>query len=334
MTAGEALRLDAFIARANAAYYGTRDPFADFTTAPEISQVFGELIGAWAAVTWEALGRPAEVKLVELGPGRGTLIADALRLIRATAPDFAAALRLHLVEFSPRLTERLAASFPEARLHVALDEVPPGPAVVIANEFLDALPIRQFVRRGGGFTERFVLDGRFLERPATAAPAVPATLLAEVAEGDVVERCEAAEHVADLLASRIASSRSAALIIDYGGELPFGDSLQALRAARPSDPLATPGEADLTAHVDFASLRAVAARPGVAVHGPVPQGRLLTRLGLYQRARALAAADPGIVEASARLAQPERMGLLFKALALLPDDLPPPSGFEPAPAPA
>src|SRR5690348_9437296 len=148
-------RLDRFMARANAAYYATHDPFADFTTAPEISQVFGEIIGLWAAITWQALGSPDPVLLVEAGPGRGTLMADALRAVRKMAPGFAGALRVHLIETSPRLRAAQAARVPAATWHDSLAAVPAAPMILVANEFLDALPIRQFIRRRDGWNERF-----------------------------------------------------------------------------------------------------------------------------------------------------------------------------------
>jgi SAM-dependent MidA family methyltransferase len=156
-------RLDAFMARANAAYYATHDPFADFTTAPEITQVFGELLGLWAAVTWDLLGRPAPVLLVEAGPGRGTLMADALRAVTQAAPEFRAALSLHLIETSPRLRALQAERLPGATWHDRLDTIPQAPLLLLANEFLDALPIRQFVRRGDTWTERHVGPDGFVE---------------------------------------------------------------------------------------------------------------------------------------------------------------------------
>ncbi len=231
-------RLDAFMARANAAYYANHDPFADFTTAPEISQVFGETLGAWAAIVWAQLGRPQTVVLAELGPGRGTLMADALRLAGRVAADFAAAARVHFVERSPRLAAMLRERFPQAVLHGDVEELPLGPAIVIGNEFLDALPVRQFVRRGSGWAERFVADGVFVERPAA-----PESVPLEAGEGEVVELGAAAREVVGFLARRAARGDLAALLIDYGGEgrLP-GGSLQALRAGRPADPLEASGE--------------------------------------------------------------------------------------------
>jgi SAM-dependent MidA family methyltransferase len=166
-------RLDRFMARANAAYYATRDPFRDFTTSPEISQVFGEILGLWAAVTWELIGRPNPVLLVECGPGRGTLMADALRAVVQVAPAFGAAVRLHLVETSPRLRALQAERLPGAVWHDRLEAVPAGPMLLVANEFLDALPIRQFVQREAGWMERYVEDGRFVEVAAGPLPHPP-----------------------------------------------------------------------------------------------------------------------------------------------------------------
>lgn len=316
-------RLDAFMARSNALYYASHDPFQDFTTSPEISQVFGESLGAWAAVTWEAMGRPDRVVLAELGPGRGTLMQDAWRTIRAVSPGFAVASSLHLVETSPRLralqAERLAATW-----HDDVQLLPPGPLILLANEFLDALPIRQFVRRGAAWTERWVEDGRFVEQE-TASPARPAN-------GDVLEIGEAGEAVIAAVAARLASAGGVALFIDYGASGGGGDTLQAIRGARPADPLACPGAADLTAHVDFAALARVASGAGAAVHGPIPQGMFLARLGLHQRAFRLAQGQqPGrasaILAAAERLAEPVHMGRLFKAMAVTHPDFPVPAGF-------
>ncbi len=320
-------RLDAFMARANAAYYATHDPFADFTTSPEITQVFGEIMGLWAAVVWNGMGHPDPVLLVECGPGRGTLMADALRAASRVAPRFRTALRLHLVETSPRLRAQQAALLPNAAWHDGVDDVPPGPMILLANEFLDALPIRQFVRRGAGWAERFVDGGAMVEQPA--APLCRAAM-----EGEVVEVCEAAEAVVVGVAQRVVRDGGAALFLDYGpAHSAPGDSLQALRQGRPADPLADPGAADLTAHVDFEALARVARAAGAAVHGPVPQGPLLAALGLFQRTGRLAQTLPPVraaamVQAAQRLAEPDRMGRLFKALAICHPDLPTPPGFD------
>jgi SAM-dependent MidA family methyltransferase len=342
-------RLDAFMARANAAYYATHDPFADFTTAPEISQVFGEILGLWAAVVWQGLGAPDPVLLVEAGPGRGTLMADALRAIGRAVPAFRAALRLHLIESSPRLRAVQARVLADAAWHDGLDALPQAPLILLGNEFLDALPIRQFVRRGDAWAERFVEDGRFVEVLVSTPPPLagggwgegfgtthlrcdPAPQpppargggveAATIPEGAIVERNESALAFVTALAQRLIAHPGAALFLDYGPAVSdFGDSLQALRAGRPADPLGPPGEADLTAHVDFAALAAAAGAAGAAVPGPLPQGIFLTRLGLFQRTGVLARRQPparaaALIDAASRLAEPARMGRLFKAFAV------------------
>jgi len=327
----DAERLDAFMARANAAYYAERNPYADFTTSPEITQVFGEVLGLWAAVTWEAMGRPDPVLLAECGPGRGTLMADALRAVTGVAAPFRAALRVHLVETSLRLRAQQAARVPDAAWHDTLADLPPGPLILLANEFLDALPIRQFVRHGAGWAERFVDGGAFVEQPA-APPDLDA---AGAGEGAIMELCEPARATAGHVAHRVARDGGAALFMDYGpAESAPGDSLQALRDGRPVNPLGEPGTADLTAHVDFAALARVARSAGAAVHGPVPQGVFLSKLGLFQRTGRLARTQPpgraaALVQAAQRLAEPDRMGRLFKAMAICHAALPCPAGFEP-----
>jgi SAM-dependent MidA family methyltransferase len=267
---------------------------------------------------------PDPVILAEAGPGRGTLMADALRAVSRVAPEFRGALRLHLVESSPRL-RAIQAERLDATWHDDIAGLPEGPLILVANEFLDALPIRQFVRRGDGWTERYVDGGAFVEHPAPAPGR-------EAAEGEVVEIGEAARATAAALANRVAATGGAALFLDYGPERSApGDSLQALKGGRPADPLAEPGSADLTAHVDFQALAAAVA--GAAVHGPVPQGMFLARLGLFQRSGALARTQPparagAMMEAARRLAEPDRMGRLFKALCICDPALPTPPGFE------
>jgi SAM-dependent MidA family methyltransferase len=324
-------RLDRFMARANAAYYATHDPFRDFTTSPEISQVFGEILGLWAAVVWEQIGCPDPVLLVEAGPGRGTLMADALRAVRSVAPRFAAALRLHLIETSARLRAVQAERLPEATWHTGLETLPEMPLVLVANEFLDALPIRQFVQRQGQWMERYVEGGRWAERPAPSPP----NPLPQCCRGEgVCEINEAAVAIAKTLGAQLSDLPGAALFLDYGPEHSApGDSLQALCDGRPTDPLAAPGTADLTAHVDFAAFSAAARDGGAATHGPVPQGPFLARLGLFQRTDRLARTQPpakalALIEATRRLAEPNRMGRLFKALALTSPGAPIPPGFE------
>jgi NADH dehydrogenase [ubiquinone] 1 alpha subcomplex assembly factor 7 len=328
-------RLDRFMARAVAAYYAGRDPFGrggDFITAPEISQAFGEVLGLWAAVTWQQMGAPDPVLLVELGPGRGTLMADALRAA-AMLPGFRAALRVHLVEASPVLREAQRQRLGEAvaAWHADTAALPAGPAILIANEFFDALPIRQFIRRGDAWRERHVAAGRFVELPA------PPGLPAEAPEGAVLEWAEAGEALAGALAARLRDQGGALLVLDYGPAGPgFGDSLQAMAAHGRADPLAPPGTVDVTAHVPFAALAAAGRAAGAAAHGPLPMGLFLQRLGLAQRAAILArAAGAGrrgqagqILSGAERLLAPEGMGRLFKALCLCHPRLPTPPGFE------
>lgn len=330
-------------------YYRTRQPIGrdgDFITAPEISQIFGELIGAWAATVWAMLGRPAPLRLVELGPGRGTLMADLLRATARPAPDFLAAIDLHLVEIDPSLRAlQRAAIGRDATWHAELDGVPDGPAIVIANEFLDALPVRQILRCAEGWCERRVglADERFvfvagpplLSLPGHLTPAQRAA-----PQGAIVELPEAAQALVARLAARLARAGGAALFVDYGPAIGgVGDTLQALRQHRFVDPLAMPGAVDLTAHVDFAALAAAARGAGAGVWGPVPQAVLLTRLGLHARAAMLArgatpAARRALEAACARLIAPAQMGTLFKALALTQADIAtPPPGFDPPPMP-
>ena len=324
-------RLDAFMARANALYYATHDPFADFTTAPEISQAFGEVLGAWAAVTWEGMGRPDPVVLAEAGPGRGTLMADALRAVARVAPAFRAAVRVHFVETSPRLRAVQGAAVPQAQWHDRVEDLPPGPMILLANEFLDALPIRQFVRQGDRWMERHVADGAWIEAEIeAAAEAIVAELPVEQADEPVIYEVRDAA-LARHLGERLRARPGVVLFLDYGPAVSApGDSLQALRDGKPADPLADPGRADLTAHVDFA---AFARDSGLPSYGPVPQGKFLTGLGLFARINRLATAVPPrqalrLIEAGRRLAEPERMGALFKALALTSPGLPAPAGFD------
>jgi NADH dehydrogenase [ubiquinone] 1 alpha subcomplex assembly factor 7 len=319
-------RLDHFMARANAIYYASRDPFADFTTSPEISQVFGEIIGLWAVIAWQLLGSPAPICLIEAGPGRGTLMADALRAIRRAAPDFAAALQVHLIETSPRLRAAQQARIPDAIWHASLASVPEAPCILIANEFLDALPIRQFVRRGAGWAERYVADGQWQEHATNFAD--PRT----AGEGEIVEINEPARGFIVDTADRLARNPGAALFLDYGpAQSGVGDSLQALANKQPVDPLSLAGAADLTAHVDFADLASVANAHGAHVQGPEAQGRFLLALGLAQRTERLCQTQPeraqDIRQATRRLVDPTAMGSLFKVLALRSQGCPPLPGL-------
>lgn len=308
-------RLDRFMARANAAYYATRDPFADFTTAPEISQVFGELLGLWTCVVWQMMGKPASVIIAEAGPGRGHLLHDALRAAGRAMPDFTEAASIHFVETSPSLVERLMKTFPAARIHSDLLGIPKGPMILIANEFFDALPIRQFVRHDAEWSERYVEAGRFVELP-TEIP------LPDDAIGTVREWNEATEAFVATLSKRLACQGGAALLIDYGPtESGPGDTLQAIAGGVPADPLAQPGMADLTAHVDFGRIAEIARKEGCSVTGPVSQGAFLAKLGIHERTAQLgkeASPDAAfrLLAATRRLTAAEAMGSLFKALGI------------------
>jgi SAM-dependent MidA family methyltransferase len=313
---------------------GTIGAGGDFITAPEISQAFGELIGIWAALAWEGMGRPAPLRLVELGPGRGTLMADALRAARAVE-GFIEAVRLHLVEASAPLrgaqAQALSASGVQPAWHKHVREVPPGAAIALANEFLDALPVRQLVFQEGAWRERVVelaADGglRFGIGPVAShrGGAAPP------AEGGILELRAGEDELLAALAAR--GAPLLALFIDYGPAAPaFGDTLQAVRRHAWADPLHAPGTADLTAHVQFAALAGKARTAGLAADGPVTQGEFLGRLGIAERATRLMSANParaGEIEAAVqRLISPTGMGQLFKALAVRSAALSPPFPF-------
>ncbi len=320
-------------------YYATRDPFGaggDFVTAPEISQMFGELIGLFLVQAWEDRGAPAPFHLVELGPGRGTLMADLLRAARLR-PEFIAAARITLVESSPHLRgvqKRTLLGF-DVRWADALDDIPrDAPLFLVANEFLDALPLRQFVFAQGHWRERMVtlLDGALafgLTPDAAPIPGLPR----EAPEGAVIEICLPALATAAALAERMKTQGGAALIVDYGyAQSRFGDSFQALKAHRHAEPLAEPGEADLTAHVDFGTLARYARGSGAAAFGPVTQGTFLEALGIAVRAETLRRSDPAkaadVDSELARLTADEQMGTLFKAMALAAPGSPPLPGFD------
>ncbi len=307
-------------------YYTTRDPLGaagDFTTAPEISQMFGELIGLWLAQAWLEMGSPARVILAEAGPGRGTLMADALRAARAV-PGFRAAVEVRLVETSPALRAAQARMLEDAspHWHDRLSDLPvDAPLLLVANEFLDALPIRQFERRAGCWCERLVglRDGALT---FGLAPEPERGLTRDAPEGAIVEVSPAALAAVAEIAARVTRQGGAALLMDYGHSGGFGDTLQAMRAHAFADPLDAPGEADLTAHVDFAAMAAAARRAGAQVDGPTEQGPFLLSLGLAERAERLMAAAPAraleIAAQRDRLTDmtPTGMGRLFKVLTL------------------
>jgi NADH dehydrogenase [ubiquinone] 1 alpha subcomplex assembly factor 7 len=338
------LPLDRFITLAlhhpTQGYYRTRDPLGaggDFVTAPELSQAFGEVIGAWLAQAWLDLGRPAPFRLVELGPGRGTLLADALRATRAVA-SFHEGLRLHLVETSERLRQaqaaRLAGFAPS--WHAGFREVPSGPLLLVANEFFDALPVHQLIATPHGWVERCVdldAEGRLAFRSAEHPSPLGADL-PEAPPGTVAEVSPARSQLAKAIGRRLAADGGVALVIDYGAwaEGPTGDTLQATRAHAPCDPLDAPGTADLTTHVDFRALAASAGAGGASVYGPVPQGTFLTTLGIHLRtAKLIERATPeqqrALRAALFRLTDASAMGELFKVLVFAGPDAPAPPGF-------
>lgn len=324
-------------------YYRVREPLGrdgDFITSPEISQIFGELIGLWAVETWRAMGAPAQVSLIELGPGRGTLMADALRASRV-APDFQKACSLHLIETSAPLRDQQWRNLEpfglKIRWYDALEQVGPGPAIVIANEFFDALPVQQFVRLADGWHERCVVldaDDAFAFGVAPAATAPPAGAPTDAEDGEIFELRPGGDEVIAQLARRGADHPMSALVIDYGHlASACGDTLQAVRHHGRADPLGAPGETDLTAHVDFAALARSACAAGLQVWQPLEQRAFLLSLGLAQRCAQLeaAAGDAGKLDVRAgahRLVDPDQMGTLFKVMAIGSANLPAPPAFE------
>lgn len=327
--------LSQFMGAANAHYYGTRDPLGargDFTTAPEVSQMFGELIGLWLADLWDRAGRPEAARYVELGPGRGTLAADALRAMAKAgfSPP------VDLVETSPTLRAAQAERVPHAEWHLGLTGLPEeGPLLVVANEFFDALPIRQLVATGEGWRERLIACQDTLFLPIAGDRSFDMIIppaLREAAPGSILETSPASVATLRGLAHRLLTQGGAALIVDYGYEGPaVGDTLQAVRGHQYANPFDEPGEADLTAHVDFATLREAAEAEGLVAYGPVTQGAFLTALGIEARAEALAKASPeraGDLAADRdRLIGGEQMGELFKVLAIAAPGWPVPAGF-------
>lgn len=328
-------------------YYRRGDPLGaagDFTTGPEISQIFGELIGLALVQAWFDQGRPTEFALVELGPGRGRLMADALRAA-SLAPPFLQAARLFLVETSQPLRQAQAEALAGGSLAPEwanqLQDVPDLPLFLVANEFFDALPIRQWRRDPEGWRERLVDAGDGGDLHFTMGEAETPEPgfgdLADAPEGAWFERGAEGEAVAGEVGRRLAASGGAAILIDYAytaaqrAEAGWLETFQAMRGHAYADPLAAPGEADLTAHVDFSALAAAAEAAGATALGPVGQGRFLARLGAEQRAAALAKANPAKAESLAadlgRLTDPREMGALFKALGLTAKGAPPIAGF-------
>jgi NADH dehydrogenase [ubiquinone] 1 alpha subcomplex assembly factor 7 len=324
-----------YMGESNARYYASRDPLGDagdFVTAPEISQMFGEMIGLWLADVWMRAGSVEPVHYVELGPGRGTLARDALR----SARRFGLEPNVHFVEASPTLKALQVQAVPQAVWHDDVTSLPAnGPILLVANEFLDALPIRQLVMTQNGWRERMVavhegeLVGIAGDRPMDAA--VPQALR-DAEPGTLIETCPGAAAIVYELAGRLTEQGGAALFIDYGHDTPrTGSTLQAVRAHRKVDAFAQPGEADLTAHVDFATLANVALSRGCRWLGTTGQGAWLRALGIEARAQSLAQASPehacAIAEAMARLVEDDQMGTLFKVMGLGAPSWPNGAGF-------
>ena len=321
-------------------YYTTRSGIGsrgDFTTAPEISQVFGELIGLWAAVVWQQMGAPARLNLVELGPGRGVLIADALRAARIL-PDFGAAIDLHLCEINPAFralqAERLRPFGIEPHWHDVWPSLDASPTIVIANEFLDAIPGGQWQQdRTGAWHEVCVgiADGALAFVTQPGSPPFPRDILPATDSGAIYTHTDIRPLVGDL-GAQARRAPLAALFIDYGhAETAWGDTLQAVRDHKPEHPLTSPGEADLSLAVDFAALRRAAVAAGLATDGPAPQAEFLGALGITERASRLMAANPArandIESAVFRLMSSSGMGTRFLALALRSTGLAPLPGF-------
>jgi SAM-dependent MidA family methyltransferase len=333
-----------FMAMANSAYYATRNPLGargDFITAPEISQMFGELLGLWIVQCWQNQGRPSPARLVELGPGRGTLMADALRAAKLV-PEFLGAVEVVLVEQSPALRDIQRKKLEPCSVPLfwrdALDDFfLDRPLFLLANEFFDALPIHQYVKTDLGWNKRVVTvdhDGQL----AFAIAPVPNAISVSGARGHarneaIYEISPASSGIAEKIGEIIARHGGAALIVDYGygEEAGFGETLQAVGSHQYKSMLENPGDTDLSAHVDFTTLASAAGAHGASCFGPVAQGDLLHRLGIAARAAKLAGKNStqseALAAATERLTSPEQMGTLFKALAILPANTATPPGF-------
>jgi NADH dehydrogenase [ubiquinone] 1 alpha subcomplex assembly factor 7 len=320
-----------------AGYYATRNPFGaggDFVTAPDISQIFGELIGLWCVQTWLDQEKPARSQLVELGPGRGALMADVLRAAKL-APEFLRSIDVVMVEASPVLRAQQEERLKDCGVRIAWKErfeESDRPLFLIANEFFDALPVRQFVQTERGWCERMVVADKgglaFALSPVASVVAVEG----DAPQGGVYETSPATLALAEEIGHRIARHGGAALIVDYGYDHPgFGETLQAVGGHQFKEVLDAPGEIDLSAHVDFTSLAAAARRGGAQTFGPIGQGAFLQMLGIGPRVESLIRANkseaPEIVQSVDRLVNPEQMGTLFKAVAIMPPRAPTPPGF-------
>ena len=327
-----------FMALANAEYYATHPAIGaagDFITAPEISQMFGEMVGLWCADMWQRARQPA-THLVELGPGRATLADDALRAMRRAGFEPS----VHLVETSPALREAQKELIENATWHERITTLPEDkPLLIIANEFFDALPVRQFIRTLAGWRERMVRNGFDGLEPCPGekpSEAIVPARLHDADPGGIWEDSPASVRMMRALAKRVGKQGGAILVIDYGyAGYAAGDTLQAVHAHAYADPFARPGRSDLSAHVDFTALARAGEGQGLTAFGPATQGDWLTELGIGTRAALLGRANPTrinqIEAARRRLIDPQEMGELFKVLALAPDRWPDPTGFPPPP---
>lgn len=336
------------MAQCNAHYYGAQESIGragDFITAPEISQMFGEVMGAWVISCWQQMGKPKSFQLIELGPGKGTLMADMLRVLRQH-PDIYAAVHIHLMETSPKLRaaqkKSLKGFAPPIMWHHDFQTIPATPFILVANEFLDALPVKQMIYTVKGWQERGVMLKNDKLEWATAPlqewqPEIPPHLRAPV-PGNILEISPAVITAMTAITTRLQSQTGSALIIDYGYAVSdYGDTFQAICDHQYADPLADPGEQDLTAHINFNALENLAHQANLQISGPAAQGDFLARIGLQLRAENLLAqtTDPAdkleIIEAVHRLTHSAEMGTLFKVICLSSPQLPPPEGFHAPP---
>ncbi len=334
---GGPISISEYMRIANKAYYDKADPLGkegDFITAPEVSQMFGELTGLWLVDIWLRAGSPANCHFVELGPGRGTLAADCL----AAMEKFGFAPVIHLIEQSETLRAKQAAILPKAKTYDRIEDLPDdGPLLIVANEFFDALPIRQFISTHAGWRERVLArdkGSKFLPMPGSQPMdhIVPADLR-NAPNHSIFETCPEASNIMYELASRLNHQGGVLLIIDYGYALPgLGSTLQAVRNHQFAEPFERPGEIDLTAHVNFLELGNLARMRDLRVNGPVGQGEWLEKLGINQRADMLALSNPEradeIVSARNRLVAGDQMGSLFKVMAISAQNWATPEGFD------
>ena len=327
-------------------YYQIRDPLGvqgDFITSPEISQVFGEIIGLWCTVAWQNAGSPTKIILAELGPGRGTLMADILRTTTKVSPNFARALEVHLIETGPILKQQQMLVLKDYRItwHEGIETIPSGPLLIIANEFFDALPIEQYVMTKNGWHERHITVDK--EHDKLSFVTVPLTTedvskfpypISNAKVDSIFERNVMGEQITKSIAERIRYDGIAALIIDYGHvRSRLGETLQAVKSHKYHKPLTDLGDIDLTAHVDFAALATACKSAGTNVHGPVMQSQFFTALGIEQRTKTLATKATAeqatlLIEGCRRLIASDGMGTLFKVMAITSKADNTPAGFE------